>query len=569
MTLRFPAITEYSAHAQAAPKLSLKPNLMRAQQALRAGRPHDAITPLQQAALLAPQNALLQHDLGLALLEAGRFEESIVALQAAISANPRYADAFFRLGIAFEKAGRTDEAIRAYDQATALRPGLTEAWYRAGALVFGLGHRKEAIGCFRRAAASGAKSSFGRLGAARALLAEDRDSEGETRLRQLLALDKTNALALDLLGNLLAESGRFDEAWSCYERAIAAAPLMAGSYYDMVRCRRLTQADAPLRARMQAALHTPGLEPEHVLRLHLALGKAADDLAEYKTAMRHFDAAEQVRRRCSPFDAAAFTAQVNRLISIFTPQACAQTAGDPSAAPVLIVGMPRSGTTLTEQILSCHTHVAPGGELNFWNERGLAWLRTAQAAPDRAFLQQAAADYLAVLHTIGPAAERVTDKMPFNFLWAWLIHLALPGATIIHCRRSVIDTAISIHQTNFNRHVAFPTGGADLVAYFDAYRRLTAHWRAVLPPARFIEVEYEALTSAPEPEIRRQVACCGRGWEDACLSPERNASRVKTPSRWQTRQPIYRSAVQRWRRYEPYLGELAPLLEDRCEASAK
>ncbi len=540
--------------------MTFERTLLRAQQMLRAGRPADAVVPLQQAALFAPQNAPIQHDLGLALLEVGRVEESIQALQAAIHANPRYADAFFRLGIAFEKAGRAAEAVRAYDQATLLRPGLAEAWYRAGALVFALGHRKEAIGCFRRAAASGAKSSFGRLGAARALLAESRDGEGEKQLRQLLALDGSNALALDLLGNLLAESGRFDEAWTCYERAIAAAPLMAGSYYDMVRCRRLTPADSALRERMQAALRTPGLEPEHVLRLHLALGKAADDLAEYEAAMRHFDAADLVRRRCSPFDAAAFTAQVDRLISIFTPALCARAGGAPSTAPVLIVGMPRSGTTLTEQILSSHPRVAPGGELNFWNERGIAWLQTGQAAPDPAFLQGAADDYLAVLQTIGQAAARVTDKMPFNFLWAGLIHMALPGATIIHCRRSEIDTAISIHQTNFNRHVAFPTGGADLVAYFAAYRRLAAHWRTVLPPARYIEVEYETLTSAPEPGIRRLVASCGLAWDDACLSPERNARRVKTPSRWQTRQPIYRTAVARWKRYEPYLGALAELL---------
>ncbi len=549
--------------------MSLEPNLIRAQQLLRAGRPADAIAPLQQATLFAPANARIQHDLGLALLEVGRFEESILALQAAILADPRYADAFFRLGIAFEKSGRATQAIRAYDQATVLRPGLTEAWYRAGALVFGLGHRREAIGCFRRAAASGAKSSFGRLGAARALLAEDRDAEGEKQLRQLLALDKSNALALDLLGNLLAESGRFDEAWTCYERAIAAAPLMAGSYYDMVRCRRLTLADAALRARMQAALRTPGLEPEHVLRLHLALGKAADDVSDYEVAMQHFDAAELVRRRCSPFDASAFTTQVDRLISVFTPQLCARAGGDPSAIPVLILGMPRSGTTLVEQIMSSHKVVAPGGELNFWNERGIAWLQTGQDTPDPAFLQRAAEDYLAVLRAIGPTAERVTDKMPFNFLWAGLIHLALPGATIIHCRRSEIDTAISIHQTNFNRHVAFPTGGKDLVAYFAAYRRLAAHWRSVLPPARYIEVEYEKLTADPEPEIRRLVASCGLAWDDACLSPERNASRVKTPSRWQTRQPIYRNAVRRWQRYKPYLGELAELLDGHGRESSE
>ncbi len=151
--------------------------------------------------------------------------------------------------------------------------------------------------------------------------------------------------------------------------------------------------------------------------------------------------------------------------------------------------------------------------------------------------------------------------MPFNFLWAGLIHLALPGATIIHCRRAEIDTALSIHQTHFNPHLAFPTGGAELVAYFRSYRRLAEHWRRVLPAARFIEIDYEDLTSNPEPAIRRIIAACGLAWSEACLRPDRNPRIVRTPSRWQARQPIYRDAVRRWTRYEPWLGPLRELLD--------
>jgi hypothetical protein len=167
-----------------------------------------------------------------------------------------------------------------------------------------------------------------------------------------------------------------------------------------------------------------------------------------------------------------------------------------------------------------------------------------------------------VLRAIGPKAARVTDKMPFNFLWAGLVHLALPRATFIHCRRAPIDTALSIHQTLFHPSLAFPTGGAKLVAYFRSYRRLTDHWRKVLPPERFIEVQYEELTRDPEPIIRRIIAACRLPWDDACLRPELNPRMVKTPSKWQTRQPIYAHSVARWRRYEPWLGPLRELLED-------
>jgi hypothetical protein len=221
--------------------------------------------------------------------------------------------------------------------------------------------------------------------------------------------------------------------------------------------------------------------------------------------------------------------------------------------------MPRSGTTLVEQIVSMHPEVGAGGELNFWNQRGPAW--SGSAADEDAFLAKAAADYLGVLRAIAPTAARVTDKMPFNFLWAGLIHVAFPRAIIIHCRRAAVDTALSIHQTHFHPSMPFPTGGSELVAYFHSYQRLINHWRSVLPADRFIDVDYEDLTRAPEPVIRRIIAACGVAWHDACLRPESNPRAVKTPSKWQTRQPIYGTSVARWRRYQPWLGSLRALLD--------
>lgn len=535
---------------------------------LSAGRPSDAIAPLREAALLEPFNPIIHHDLGLACLEVGRLPDAIAALQWAVANKPHYADAYFRLGIALEKLGNIGEAIAAYDRATQLLPSLTEAWFRVGALVYELGHRNEAIGCFRRAAATGGKTSFGRLGKARALLAEDRNQEAEQVLRQTLALDPSHAMGHDLLGNLLSEFGRFDEARESFQRAIEIAPLLAGCYYDLVRCRPVTSDDNGLLQRMEAALATPGLEAAQLLRVHLAIGKAADDLGDYALAMRHFDAADEVRRSSKAFDSDAFSKEIDRMIARCTPDLMAKAPelGRCDATPVLILGMPRSGTTLVEQIVSMHPEVGAGDELHFWNERGPAWHVSGVAGNQKQFvakefLAKAAADYLRVLREISPRAARVTDKMPFNFLWAGLIHLAFPRAIIIHCRRAPVDTALSIHQTHFHPGMAFPTGGAELVAYFRDYQRLIAHWKRVLPPDRFIEVDYEELTRAPEPVIRRIVAACGLAWHDACLRPESNPRAVRTPSKWQTRQPIYRTSIARWRRYEPWLGPLRALVD--------
>jgi tetratricopeptide (TPR) repeat protein len=537
---------------------------------LKAGRPADAIVPLHDAARLEPFNPIIQHDLGLACLEVGRITDAIAALERAIASNPRYTDAYFRLGIALEKLGNVSGAIAAYDRATRLLPSLTEAWFRAGALVYTLGYRDEAIGCFRRAAATGGKGSFGRLGNARALLTEDRNQEAEQVLRQTLARDPKNSMAHDLLGNLLTEFGRFDEARECFQRAIEIAPLLAGSYYELVRCRPVTSDDDGLLQRMEAALDTPGLEAAQRLRIHLAIGKAAEDLGDYGLAMQHFNAADAVRRGFASFDPAAFSVEIDRLIARFTPEMIARSSelGSSDVTPVLIIGMPRSGTTLVEQIVSIHPEAGACGELHFWNQRGAAWLRSGAGTIEAPFLAQAAEDYLGLLSAIAPKAARVTDKMPFNFLWAGLIHLAFPRATIIHCRRSAVDTALSIHQTHFNPSLTFPTGGAELVAYFRGYHRLTDHWRSVLPADRFIEVDYEHLTREPEPEIRRIIAACGLAWHEACLRPEGNPRRVNTPSKWQARQPIFRSSVGRWQRYEPWLGPLRALIDHQRESES-
>jgi tetratricopeptide (TPR) repeat protein len=522
-----------------------------------------------------PSNSLIQHDLGLACLEVGQIQDAIAAFKQAVASTPHYADAHFRLGIALEKTGDIGEAIAAYGRATKLLPSLAEAWFRAGALFYTLGHRDQAIACFQRAAATGDRNSFSRLGKARALLTGDRYQEAEQVLRETLVADPSNAMAYELLGNLLTEFGRFDEARACFERAIAISPLLSGSYYELVRCRPVTSHDDGLLQEMQAALATPGLEAMQSLRLHLAIGKAAEDLGDYALAMQHFDAADVVRRGTVRFDSAAFSTEIDRLIARCTPEwiARASELGSSDATPVLIIGMPRSGTTLVEQIISMHPEVGAGGELHFWNQRGAEWHRSGTSGNEQPlvlseFLAKASADYLGVLRAIAPRAARVTDKMPFNFLWAGLIHMAFPRAVIVHCRRTAIDTALSIHQTHFHPTLAFPTGGEELVSYFRSYQRLIGHWRSLLPADRFIEVDYEDLTRAPEAVIRRIIAACGLPWHNACLRPESNPRAVNTPSKWQARQPIYRTSVARWRRYEPFLGPLRALVDDPSEPDA-
>ena len=529
---------------------------------LKAGRPADAVLPLREAARWLPGNAGIFHDLGLACLECGQVGDAIAALRTSVAIDPGFQDSHLRLGIALEAAGTVEGALAAYQRAAELKP-LPEAIYRAANLLGNTGHSVAASEMFRRAAAAAPKATLGRLAMARALLIERRDAEAEKVLRRVLEAERNNAVALELLGNTLAEAGRFTEARRYFLRAIEQAPLLAGSYYDVVRCGRIGPEDGELVARMRRALEFPGLEVTQQIRVHLALGKAADDLGNYEEAMRHFDAAEALRNGIARFDLAKFEARVARLIEYFTPErvarASAAASANDDATPILIFGLPRSGTTLVEQILSAHPDVGAGEELSYWNESGSAWEQVEPIEAKAGQLATIAKNYMQLLRSVAPNATRVTDKMPLNFQWAGLIHLAFPRSTLVHCRRSPLDTALSIHQTHFNPRMLFPTGGAALVGFVRAYQRLSAHWRRVLPPDRFIEIDYENLVSDPEFVIRRLVAASGLSWSDSCLFPERNARAVKTPSKWQTRQPIYRHAIGRWNNYEPWLGALSAL----------
>jgi hypothetical protein len=315
---------------------------------------------------------------------------------------------------------------------------------------------------------------------------------------------------------------------------------------------------------MNAVLSLPHLTPRHRQSLHFALGKAHDDMGNYEAAMRNFEAGNRFRALGGRLKRDALTWRVNQLIAATPPgyRDRQPDQGIEDATPILIVGLPRSGSTLTEQILSSHPDVAAAGELEFWRQRDTpradTWDITATAEATR----RLANDYLAALRAFGRDAKRVTDKALSNFMLLGMIHRVFPNATFIHCRRHPVDNALSIFTTNFDMYIDFAANRSDLVFVTREYKRLMAHWRKVLPPDRLVEVDYEALVADPESQTRRIIAACGLEWNDACLAPHRNTRRINTASVWQARQPIYRTSVERWRRYAPWLGELRELAQE-------
>jgi tetratricopeptide (TPR) repeat protein len=539
-----------------------------------AGRYDEAVAMLRDALRQSPNDAVLYSDVGTVCLLSNQVELAVDCFERAIGLCPHFATAHYNLGAALERQGRTAEAIAEHHRAIALSPHMGQAHSRLGNLLHAQGERDEALACFRRALSLFTNPADQDLEEAKLLRAAGHHAEAEPKLRAVIAADPANSLAHAMLGDLLAEQGEFDEAMARMREATDLDPNRAGAWHNLVMVKKADARDRPMLDDLEALLQRPGRSVFDRIILNFALGKAHDDLGEYAVAIAHFDAGNQLEHARLAFDRIAFAANVDRLIETFTPEFFARhsSIGTASELPLLIVGMPRSGTTLVEQIVSAHGQVGARGELSFWSEQAA---RQATAAPPAGMASNEgsggaprvmwdtvpglARDYLVLLGQVSADAVRMTDKNPFNFLHIGLIHLALPGARFIHCRRDPIDTCLSLYFTRFATPQPFAYDRGDLVFYYRQYERLMAHWRDVLPAERMFEMDYEELTADPEPRIKRMLEFCGLDWDDACLSPERNQHPISTASLWQARQPIYRGSVGRWRNYQPWLGELRDL----------
>jgi tetratricopeptide (TPR) repeat protein len=432
---------------------------------LKAGRFNDAIPALLQASRLLPDNPVVFDDLGRACLLTRRLPEALTWLRRAIALRPTFARTHYSLGLALAQTGDYEAALAAHRRAIELEPRLAEAHGRAADILLRKGKRDEAVAEYERAFEVAPGTTFGRLCGAKAMVAQDRPGEAEERLRQLIENDSSSSEAHLVLAHILNEAGRFDEAAASFERSIALAPWQATAYGGLVSSRRLTEADRPLVARILSRLEAADVAERQRMTLHFAAGKALDDLRDYAGAIQHFDAANQIRRRLSPaFDRKFLEHRIDRTIARYSRELFAAHAamGQDDETPVLILGMPRSGTTLVERIVSSHPRIGGGGELTFWNERASAWVdvemgKLAEAA------DSLRGDYLRLLRSIGPGSLRVTDKMPFNFLWIGLVRLLFPNARFIHCRRNPIDTCLSIYSTQFTQSWGYASDRGDLL----------------------------------------------------------------------------------------------------------
>ncbi len=545
--------------------------------ALRAlGNPEQAISELRRAVEIRPDWSAAHNELGNALRALGRGEEAKAAYRTAIRLVPDSALALANLGLMLMDEGSFVEAHALLTRAVALEPGTGSMWERLADFYERVDQFDEAVPCWERALElAPTETASLHLALGRALQKVGREAESEAHYRTASALDPTSAVAQVSLGVLLAERGDVAEAENAYRSAIRLNPTYAPPHARLANLLGARLPDGDLEA-LRHRLDDPEIASEPRTRLLFALGQVLDARGEHASAAACFREAnarqlEQIPtyRRFDPTQLDRFTTRLIQAVYSGFFQRIAG-AGLASRVPVFIVGLPRSGTTLIEQVLASHARVATGGELAFGPElfRSLPAVLNASCDPEdciprlgQASIRLMAGDYLNRLQALNTAgADRVIDKLPENYQYLGLLLALFPEATVIHCRRDIRDVALSCWMADFRR-VTWANDPTHIGAAFRSYRRIMDHWRDTVP-ATIHEVWYEEAVTDIEPIARRLVAALGLEWDPSCLEFHATRRPIRTLSSTQVRQPIHRRSIGRWKHYERELAELFAALPD-------
>ncbi|MDA0306676.1 MAG: sulfotransferase [Proteobacteria bacterium] len=520
-----------------------------------------------------PANADALHLLGVVGFQSGRTEDAVELITRAVKRQPKNPQFLNNLGEACRALGKPGEAAKYYKRAIRNDPGHAGALNNLAALYVKQGKVGDAISCFDQLIAidPGDAAVHNNLG----ILYRDQgdpDAALASYSRALELAPDDGPITGDVISNiaiLKKETGDRAAAETLYRRLLQINPEDAETWYDLSGVKTFS-ADDPDIAAMENFRAGSNQSPEKIMYLDFAIGKAYGDIGEHDRAFESISSANRLKRETLNFDVAHDEERVERIIDVFDGDFfdSHKDQGFKDATPIFIIGMPRSGTTLAEQILASHSDVHGAGEREFLANvirdftAGKNWMDAIGGFSAEQFRGLGEA-YMANLSPLAPGVPRITDKMPRNFFFAGVIALCLPGAKIVHCRRDPVDTCLSNFLLHFPNGQEYTYDQGDLGRYYTLYARLMEHWRDVLG-GRIFDLDYEALVAEPEPVMRGMLEFCDLTWQDACLDFHKTDRPVRTASAGQVRQPLYTSAVKRWKRHEeqltPLLNALGPLV---------
>jgi tetratricopeptide (TPR) repeat protein len=515
------------------------------------GRHREAVDVWKGQIAHAPEDSRAHRNLGMCYLALGMLKEAADCFSRALELQPDSSALYQRLGLAYQGLGDYGGAADAFRKAISLDAREPSLHIALAQTLVKLNDSEGAVYAFTRASELEPNSTRGNLQLAQAQIEGGRLKEAESQLKKIVTMDSRSVVAQVLLGEVLIQLGQAEEALPHLLEAIRLDPSHVPAYYHYIFSNQITEEQGALVANLAKAEGSTELTEGERIQLHYALGKAYEDLGYYERAMRNFDLANaKVRRDLSKdageFSAARYEDAFDFMVEHFSREFFDQfePMGSLDELPLFIVGMMRSGTTLVEQLLAGHPQVGAGGDLKFWAQRSRT-LNKMAAPPRRERLAEAADAYHELLRSLSPGKKRVTDQHPANCMYLGSIHMIFPKARIIHCRRNPIDTCLSIYTTPLRDPPDFAHSKGNIAFLYRQYLRLMEHWREVLPADRFLEIDYEDLVDDTEGVTRRMVEFAHLKWDERCL-----------PAR-----PLHRQSVDRWRRYEPWLGEFEGLLE--------
>jgi tetratricopeptide (TPR) repeat protein len=502
--------------------------LARGNKAIAQGDYDEAIAIFQDLIKLSPRHAIALNNLGSILFKVGRYKEAEACFYRAIKVKADYADPHSNLGNLLLLRGYFADAERSFRYALKINPRFVDARNNLGLVLANLNNLRDA------------KSNFEKV-----LKNEPRSTDA---LRGLALVARTE--------------GRFDDAGAMLDRALQIDPKMPGALSSFVSLRKMTTADSAWLHRAEEVAAS-GITPSDESELRFAIGKYYDDVEDFKLAFRSYQRANDLLKPLAePYDREARRRFVDDLTRAYTQETVAGVAAGASNSnkPIFVMGMPRSGTSLTEQIIASHPSVKGAGELDFWPHAGLEHENAIrQGLVDESTRRKLAEAYLRALETRSGGAQRIVDKTPINCDFLGLIHSAFPNGRIIYMRRDPIDTCLSCYFQKFSPSLNFTMDLSDLANYYRDHHRLMAHWRAVLPPGTILDVPYAELVADQKGWTRKILEFLDLEWNERVLDFQDTQRIVVTASSWQVRQKIYTSSVRRWRNYQKFIEPLRSL----------
>jgi len=527
----------------------------------------EAIELFKQAILLDNKQASFHNNLGKTLRILGKTSEAIDCFHKALEINPGFSDALLNLGNTLKEAGRLEEAIRYYNQFLTIHPDNADAHISLGSALRLHGNLDASINSLKKGLAINPESSVGYNNLGNVLGEQGKLNDAISAYTKAININPGNVDAIYNLGFSLRQTGRTDDAIKAYRQALTIKPDNALIYQALTAAGKFTVQDDDIK-KMQVLLNNDTTSQTDRMLLCFALGKAFEDLKEYNTSFDYILTANKIKRDSLNYDLNVDKNFMQSLIKIFDKTFFANRAsyGINDKMPVFILGMPRSGTTLAEQILSSHPQVFGAGEISdivniILNENPKITGKTfPEIIPtlEKNEVRHLAETYLTKIRSLAENEILVSNKMPSNFLFIGMIRLMFPGAKIIHCKRDPADTCLSCFKNYFPNGQEFSYDLSELGKYYTFYQQLMNHWHATLP-GYIYDLNYEDLIIDQENQTQRLLHFCELPWDDACLSFHNSSRAIRTVSIEQARKPIYKSSIQGWKRYK---NQLAPLLKE-------